>query len=53
MPPSAPASPTTPAAAGPATFLYKDIAASRAADGFFALGAADAPVTLTDYSDFL
>ena len=47
------AAPPVPAGASPASLHYKGIAASRTAEGFFILGAADAPVTLTDYSDFL
>ena len=63
-----PAAPTTavtapapqPTAASPATSppapaatLYKGVAQGLTSEGFPFLGAADAPVTLTDHSDFL
>ena len=50
-PPPAPTS-TGPSAAPEAT-LYRGVAQGLTSEGFPFLGAADAPVTLTDYSDFL
>ena len=47
---SVPPPPDAAPAAGP---QYKGIPVSRTQDGFYALGAPEAPVTITDYSDFL
>ena len=52
-PTSAPAPPAAPAAQTAAGDTYRGIAQSRTPDGFYVLGAPNAPVTLTDYSDFL
>ncbi len=43
----------TPAAPAPSDAATDDIEYGRNEDGTFYQGAADAPVTLTDYSDFL
>jgi len=46
--------PTPPPDAAPAAGpQYKGIPVSRTQDGFYALGAPEAPVTIMDYSDFL
>ena len=56
-PPALPApvvtAPVAPVAPGAVPASYKGIPTSRAADGFYVLGAPDAPVTIVDYSDFL
>ena len=54
QPTAAPPAPTTagPSEAQPAT-PYNDVAQGLTPEGFPFLGAANAPVTLTDYSDFL
>ena len=44
---------TQPEPAAPAATLYKGVAQGLTSEGFPFLGAADAPVTLTDHSDFL
>ena len=43
---------STPADGAPTT-LYKGIPSGQTAGGFYVLGETNAPVTLTDYSDFL
>jgi hypothetical protein len=45
--------PLLPSATAPALPLYNGIPHGVTPDGFFFLGVPDAPVTLTDYSDFL
>ena len=47
---TSPAAPPAPAAAAPS---YKGVPVGRLPEGFYTLGAPEAPVTLTDYSDFL
>ncbi|HEV2124926.1 MAG TPA: hypothetical protein VGW38_19430 [Chloroflexota bacterium] len=42
----------TPADGAPTT-LYKGIPTGQTAGGFYVLGETNAPITLTDYSDFL
>ena len=51
--PAAPAGAPSPAGPAPVGPEYKGIPTSRNADGFHVLGAPEAPVTITDYSDFL
>ena len=54
QPTAAPSAPTTTGpSAGPEGTLYKGVAQGLTAEGFPFLGAAEAPVTLTDHSDFL
>jgi hypothetical protein len=58
VPATAPASaaPSAAAASAPAAGTlppYNGIPQSRMPEGFFALGATGAPVTMIDYSDFL
>jgi hypothetical protein len=50
VPTLAPETATPPAEEAP---LYKGIPHGVTADGFYYLGEADAPATMTDYSDFL
>lgn len=54
-PPAATAAVATlhPSPAEPAGMQYKGMPVSRTSDEFFVLGQPDAPVTLTEYSDFL
>ncbi len=51
--PAAPAATEAPAAEAAADGPFAGIPRSRTAEGYHVLGAADAPVTLVMYSDFL